>query len=183
MNALSLPVDARLALVTAPGAARAQLLQMTARLALTGPLRVLDGGNSFDAYAVARAVRTHTPRVEPVLARIRIQRAFTCFQMLTLLNETLPADSPTLVLDMLSTFHDESVSVAERRRLLGECALRLRFLSTAAPVIVSARPPGQQEGSAGLYALLQAACDTHWYPSPPDVAPEPPALPGFELEE
>lgn len=180
MNALSLPADARLALVTAPKAARAQMLMLAARLALAGPLRVLDGGNSFDAYAVARALRAHTPRVEPVLARIRIQRAFTCYQMLTLLNETPPADSPTLVMDMLSTFQDESVSLAERRRLLGECTLRLRFLSGSAAVVASARPPDRQEGSAGLYALLQAACDTHWYPTPPEAPPEPPVLPGFD---
>ncbi len=183
MNALSLPADARLALVTAPKAARAQMLLLAARLALAGPLRVLDGGNSFDAYAVARALRMHTPRVEPVLARIQIQRAFTCYQMLTLLNETAPIETPTLVLDMLSTFQDESVSIGERRRLLGECALRLRFLSGAAPVVVSARPPDRQEGSAGLYALLQATCDTHWYPTPPDAPAPPPVLPGFELED
>ena len=183
MNALSLPADARLALVTAPKAARTQMLLLASGLALAGPLRVLDGGNSFNAYAVARTLRAHTPRVEPILARIQIQRAFTCYQMLTLLNETMPVEAPTLILDMLSTFQDENVSLFERRRLLGECALQLRFLSGTAPVVVSVRPPDPQEGSTGLYALLQAACDAHWFPAPTEATPEPPVLPGFELED
>ncbi len=179
MNALALPPGARLALVTAARAARPQMLALCARLALAGPLRVLDGGNSFDAYAVAREIRRHTPRVEPILDRIRIQRAFTCYQLLTLLHETPPQGAPTFVLDALSTFDDESVYLAERRRLLGECCLRLRFLSQSGPVVVSARPPGSQAGSAGLYALLQAACDAHLEPTTPAAPPAAKPLPGF----
>ena len=196
MDAITLPSTARLVLVAAPRAARLQMLALAARLALAGPLRVLDGGNSFDAFAVARHLRGHTPRVEPVLDRIRIQRAFTCYQLLTLLNETPPAPEPTLVLDMLATFQDESVYLAERRRLLGECALRLRFLSLAlspssllgvnsteggcGPVVVSARPPDGQAGAAGLYALLQAACDAVLVPPPDPLPPAAaPSLPGF----
>ncbi|HUF37628.1 MAG TPA: hypothetical protein VMN57_03825, partial [Anaerolineales bacterium] len=88
MDAFTIPSTARLVLVAAPRAARTQMLALAARLALAGPLRVLDGGNSFDAFAVARHLRGHTPRVEPALDRIRVQRAFTCYQLLTLLNET-----------------------------------------------------------------------------------------------
>lgn len=180
MDALTIPSGARLALVAAPSAARPQMLLLAARLALAGPLRVLDGGNSFDAFAVARHLRSHTARVEPVLDRIRIQRAFTCYQLLTLLNETPPAPGPTLVLDMLTTFQDESVYLAERRRLLGECALRLRILSGAGPVVVSARPPNGQPGAAGLYALLQAACDAVLVPPPEPPTPAAPRMPGFK---
>lgn len=179
MDALILPSSFRLALLTAPQAARPQMLLLSARLALAGPLRVLDGGNSFDAYAVSRALRAHTPHVAPALQRIQVQRAFTCYQMLTLLEEAAPAPVPTLVLDALFTFQDESVHLAERRRLLGECTLRLRTLSRAGIIVVSVRPPDPQPGSAGLYALLQAACDAHWQPPPPEAPPGPLPLPGF----
>jgi hypothetical protein len=88
---------------------------------------------------------------------------------------------------MLATFQDESVYLAERRRLLGECALRLRSLSLAlgpaegggGPVVVSARLPDAQPGAAGLFALLQAACDAVLVPPPDPKPPAAPNLPGF----
>jgi hypothetical protein len=80
------------------------MVETAARLALNGPVRVLDGGNRFNVYPVAQAVRRLTPRLEETLSHMSLSRAFTCYQMLTLLEET-PADPvPTLVLDLLSTF-------------------------------------------------------------------------------
>jgi len=179
MNALTIPSGARLALVAAPNAAGPQMLLLAARLALACPLRMLDGGNNFDAVVVARHLRGYTARVEPVLDHIRIRQAFTCYQLLTFLNETPPSAEPTLVLDMLAIFQDESVYLAERRRLLGECALRLRFLSGAGPVVVSARPLDGNAGAIGLYVLLQAACDAVLTPQVDQPSPDSPILPGF----
>ena len=54
------------------------LLALTARLAEAGPVRVVDGGNQYNVYPVMRAARG---RLE-VRERIRVSRAFTCYQML-----------------------------------------------------------------------------------------------------
>jgi hypothetical protein len=179
-------------LVLAPSAVGSRLLMdLAARLALGGPLRVLDGGNRFDAFQcsqnLARYLTTgssqrgsfmetdeaslrerHAPAAgepEPTrgggpapmtarprslkeaLARITLARAFTCYQMLTLLSET-PAipHQPTLALDLLATFYDESVPAAEALRLLERCLVDLRRLSAQAPVVVSARPPRPGRG-------------------------------------
>ena len=179
MQALALPLPTRLVLVTAPKAANAQMLALTARLAHVGAVRVLDGGNSFDAYAIARTLRSLTPHVETTLAQINVQRAFTCYQMLTLLAETPPTPIPTLVLDALSTFHDESVPLPERFRLLRACVQHLQRLSRAGPVVVSTRPPGTLPESARLLEIVQEKCDLVWQPVSPESPPAPGYLPRF----
>src|SRR5512143_1050211 len=91
----------KIALAVVPRRAIQPLLELAARLAQQAPLRVLDGGNCFNAYVVAVALRQQTQDVEAALERIRVSRAFTCYQMVTLLDETPSAETPmaTLVLD------------------------------------------------------------------------------------
>ena len=111
-----------------------------ARLALAGLLRVLDGGNAFDALLIARQVRRRTATLETVLGRLQVARAFTCYQMVAMLAQQPASGHPLLVLDLLATFCDESVPVAERARLLDQALVDLRRLSAAAPTAVSAVP-------------------------------------------
>ncbi|MCP4418017.1 MAG: hypothetical protein GY805_15450, partial [Chloroflexi bacterium] len=87
-------------------AERTQMLELSAVLALRGSVRVLDGGNSYDALYVARYIRRHTVQMDETLKRISVARAFTCYQMVTLLQQTAVFPSPTLVLDLLTTFGD-----------------------------------------------------------------------------
>src|SRR5512143_2527950 len=98
----------RLHLVLSPRPLRRKLMNaLTARLALAGPVLVLDGGNSFDAYGLSRLLRRQSAEWKPALERTHLARAFTCHQMSTLLEETISADSPTpssqptLVLELL----------------------------------------------------------------------------------
>ena len=142
METLSLPTPRQVAVVLAAQAARAAMLDLAARLAPAGPLRVLDGGNHFNAYEVARAVRRQTAQLEWALGNIRLARAFTCYQMLALLEETPAASAPTLVLDLLCTFYDENVRLPEARRLLALAVCQLARLAEGGPVVASARPPG-----------------------------------------
>jgi hypothetical protein len=117
---------------------------------------VLDAGNRFNAYTVARAARGRPG----VLNRITVSRAFTCYQVLSLLETSSsapagdaaaaprgrtgsdgmllprpvrPAGPVTfVVLDLLSTFYDESVQAGERKRLLRDCIRHLERLVGAA---------------------------------------------------
>ena len=144
MNAILNPIPGDLVLVIAPQAGGPIMLDLIAHLACRGPLRILDGGNRFDAYgcnlAVARALNSRTADLPAVLERIILARAFTCYQMETLLKETLEQPTPTIVLDLLATFYDESVPAAESQRLLEICIAHLHRLNHIAPVAVSVRP-------------------------------------------
>jgi hypothetical protein len=131
-----------LAVIIAPQAGRSLLLDLAARLAVRGPLRVLDGGNQFNAYPVARTVRRYTSDLSNVLQDILLARAFTCYQMAALIDDSPAGATPTLVFDLLATFYDENVSLFESRRLLATCLVKLQRLGQAGPVIVGAQLPG-----------------------------------------
>jgi hypothetical protein len=135
------PQDQLLLLLAGRGGGRPVLRELIARFALRGPLVVLDGGNGFDAYGLARMIRRKTPEVETVLRRIWLARAFTCYQVLALLRGALPDRQPKVVMDLLATFQDDSVSPVDKDFLLQESLDLLVQLSRSAPVVVSVHPP------------------------------------------
>lgn len=160
----------RLHLLVAPGEVRrAMAAALTARLALGGPLRVLDGGNSFAAHQIARHIRRATAHLHEALQRLQVARAFTCYQVLALLESTAPVPVPTLMLDLLSTFYDENVPFEERRSLLQTSLQFLHRLSRQTTVLVSSSPDAPS-GETELLRLLESAADQVWrfeLPSPP----------------
>jgi len=89
---------------------------------------VLDGANRFDPYMASSFARKALISPERLLKRIRIARAFTCYQMATLIGEKLVAlvgaihESPlqkpwVILLGPISTFLDEDVPEREVRPL------------------------------------------------------------------
>lgn len=166
-------VNGHISLVILPRGRNRSLLELAARIAWRIPLRVLDGGNCFNVYVVARELARYTAHVEIALERIQVARAFTCYQVLTLLQDT-PADgSPTLVLNMLDTFYDESVSLQERQRLLGDSIQQLKRLGSQSSLGVSARwPKAELAEGAVLLRTLEAAADQVWW-----MEDEQPAVP------
>jgi hypothetical protein len=108
-------------------------------LALAGPVKLLIGGNRYDHYWINYALAAATSRYEQILEEnIRLSRAETCYQMVELLNRTQADQVPSLVLDLLTPFYDESVPDSETNQLLFEAILELRRLSRQAAVAVSA---------------------------------------------
>jgi hypothetical protein len=154
-----------LLVLSGPYAAGGAMLSLAARLALHTPLRVLDGGNRFNAREVARILRSlNASDMYEALGRIRLARAFTCYQMLALLQQTLPGPSPTLVIDLLDTFYDESAPLNERLRLVESCITCLKSLTQQAPVMVSLRPPQPpQSDPTGFLEIIQQAADSLWF--------------------
>ncbi len=174
MQALPEPLPGRLLVLAAAHAAGASMLELAARLAQRGPLRVLDGGNRFNAYIVARCLRrlyasSSGPADLPqALGRIRVARAFTCYQMTAMLEQAPESASPVLVVDFLNTFYDESVPLAERRRLLEICLEHLERLSQPAAVVVSLRPPRPPlKDPTGFLDCVLAAASLVWFPDAP----------------
>jgi hypothetical protein len=163
MDALTFPLPNQLYLVVATHAARSHMLDLAAHLALRGQVRILDAGNQCNIYPIAQRLRRSTADVNAALARIQVQRAFTCYQVAALLVETPPAAIPTLVMDLLSTFYDEDVKLPEATQLLHGCLRHLGRLAEQAPVLVSARPPAPVCAErVGLLELLRATAAQHW---------------------
>jgi hypothetical protein len=90
---------------------------------------LLDGANRFDPYMASSFARRALIPPETLLRRIRIARAFTCYQMATLMGErlasllrqegvTTPWQKPwVIVLGPITTFLDEDVPEREVRPL------------------------------------------------------------------
>jgi hypothetical protein len=90
---------------------------------------VLDGANRFDPYMVSSFAKKVLISPEGLLKRIRIARAFTCYQMATLMGERLPSllrqEGATaqpkkpwvILLGPITTFLDEDVPEREVRPL------------------------------------------------------------------
>jgi len=171
MNKLSIPQPGHWALVPLPRREQHErMLACIAALALEGPVVVLDGGMLFNVYRVVMAAHGQTR----ILNRIRFARAFTCYQMVTLLERTPAEEACTVVLDLLATFQDENVPAGERMRLLKSCPPHLTRLSRARGALVSVGlPAGMPPELQSLFRLLEgeAAQVYDWQVSaPPEQA-------------
>ena len=146
-------------LIAPPDFQRKVSLQFIADLAQSGPVRVLDGGNRFDVLTLNRELRRRELPFYAGLERVRVARAFTCYQMAALLEQPAPQGIPTLVLNLLSTFQDENAALPERLRLLETCLGCLRGNARHSPVLVILHP---QPSPEPFLARVQEAADRVW---------------------
>jgi len=154
----------KIVLLAAPRASLKTLIQeVVVRLVAAGPVRMVIGNNQFDGYTFARMLRRQSREMAALLERIRLARAFTCYQMSALLRETPSAPIPTLVVGLLVTFYDENVPEYESMRVLRGCVWELHRLGRSAPLIVSVEPLPQREA---LFNTIRDAADTTLMPTP-----------------
>jgi hypothetical protein len=113
---------------------------LIAELALRGPVTVLDGGNCFPAYRVAGLIRRKSLQVDAISKRIFVRRAFTCYQVVNLLESTPALGQPYIILNLLATFQDDQVKPDEAGRLLTICIKNIERLLLSAPVVVTLEP-------------------------------------------
>jgi hypothetical protein len=96
---------------------------------------VLDGANRFDPYTVSSFARKASISPESLLKRIRIARAFTCYQMATLMADKLKsaigqAQKPwVILLGPITTFLDEDVPEREVRPLFERSLREVEILA------------------------------------------------------
>ena len=145
-------------LVIAPHAGMPLITVISARLALTGTLRVLDCGNRYNVYPIAREIRRRSIAVDASMDNILITRAFTSYQVLAMLKRER-AQAPVLVIDLLATYLDEDIDLVESRRLLRYSIAELARLSQSAPLLVTVKPllPISAEREPLLQALARSA--------------------------
>lgn len=162
----------QLHLVLAPHHAQRQMMTMlAARLAHMGRVRLVDAGNCFDGYGLARQLRQLTPRWQEALERVSVARAFTCYQVETLLSESISDSSPVLVLNLLDTFYDENVNLRERLRLLKVSLGEIRRLHRTASVAVSTCHPTPDQPVELLEMLTRAAGQVFRFEEPQSLEP------------
>jgi hypothetical protein len=155
-------------LIAPPNFQRQVSLQFIADLAQSGPVRVLDGGNRFDVLSLNRELRRRELTLYTALERVQVARAFTCYQMTTLLEEPAPKGIPALVLNLLSTFQDENASLPERLRLLEICLHYLNKHARHSPVLVVLHPQPAEEP---FLIRIREAVDRVWaFESPQPAA-------------
>ena len=130
-------------------------------------VHVLDGGNRFNGYLLARAARGRPE----ILNHITVARAFTCYQVLALLESTPASGGPFVILDLLRTFYDESVQGGERKRLLRACITQMQRLEQGSGGLVSVHPPALASPVAvELLGMLQEAAADTFFVQPPLMA-------------
>ncbi len=156
MELLPVLQTGHLIILYAPHAACDESAQLAAELALRGAVTVLDGGNRFLPYRVAHLLRQKTVDVHAASNRLFVRRAFTCYEMTSLLADTPALHQPCLILNLLNTFYDDHVPVHEADRLLKSRLGQIHRLRLSAPVVVTLAPPLVDERTF----LIEQVCDT-----------------------
>ena len=134
---------------------------------------VLDGANRFNAYTVSSFARRTLIPPEKLLKSIRIARAFTCYQMATLMGEQLISllkrEEATellqrpwvILLGPLTTFLDEDVPEREVRPLFERSLRKIEeMVSRGVPFLLfqsnPPSPPLRKGGEGGFTSSKRA---------------------------
>jgi hypothetical protein len=126
---------------------------------------VLDGANSFDAYFIARLARRWNYAPEAILARIKLSRAFTCYQMSELVTRRLASVvgsakcTAIFCLGLLDTFYDDDVPLTDAVRMIGIILTTFTTLTQRGfTILITAREPrAEQKDRIVLLNLVQAS--------------------------
>ncbi len=84
----------------------------------------IDGGNTFDAYHIANYATTLQLDRDEILRRIRISRAFTCYQLVNLIVEKLPELLSeerirlVVIANLLDMFLDPDLNLKEAKQIV-----------------------------------------------------------------
>jgi hypothetical protein len=153
-----------------PSASLAELLCVRAQLGnpagLNSSAIFIDGGNSFDVYATSNYAIECGIEPNLALSRIHISRAFTYFQLASLLTETLPSalthysSKFAIVSDIVGLFQDPEIK--DRQEAYRVFQRVLRSLSAVAEITGSLVIVTSFHQNIGLFdtALMQAAHTT-----------------------
>jgi len=148
-----------------PAIGHTWLMQPLATLAQRAPLKVIDGGNHFNAYRLAKAIRAQGVDPTPILKQVYVSRSFTCHQLAACLASVSTQSFPLIVLDFLATFQDENVPLYERKRLFSACLTRLKQVAPCNPILVTVKA-NQAEFVEYLLANSDQVFQTEYQPMP-----------------
>ena len=126
--------------------------QLPAQLGgLGGNVVFVDGGNTFRIYQVARLARLHQLNPKQTLDRIYISRAFTAYQMTTLILEKLNKSVKrfeaklAVISDIAGFFLDKDVPENEAHRVYSQVTAYLsKFAKENQIILIATYPPHQE---------------------------------------
>jgi hypothetical protein len=101
-----------------------------------GGVLYIDGGNSMNPYAIVRLAKRYRLNRNYALDRIRVARAFTAYQMHTIISEKLPMEIPELnpvmvfIAYLPDLFLDPDLDRQESHELLQQAVAGIRQLTT-----------------------------------------------------
>lgn len=121
-------------------AASGAMLELCAQTAAREEVRVLDFGNRCDMYYAARCLRYLTRDPVSAMNNIHLQRAFTCYQALTLADSLRNETRPVFVLDLCAPFLDENIPLRESERVFQRIVGQLAAAALRIPVFVGIKP-------------------------------------------
>jgi hypothetical protein len=116
----------------------------------------IDGGNTFKLYQITRLAKLHQLDPKQVLDRIYLSRAFTAYQMTSLilqkLEDAVKNCNAKLVIisDIAAMFLDKDVQDEEAKRIFSQVATRLLNFAREQGVIVVATYPPHQDSQRNL---------------------------------
>jgi len=117
----------------------------------------VDGGNSFNPYLVADIARSHGLDPRKALERIYVSRAFTAYQLSSLVLERLEPflngkKSKLLVVsDIASLFFDRDIPKTEAKDLFMKVCAKLSDIAAKKQVIVLATYYPERRSKRGLF--------------------------------
>lgn len=128
----------------------------------------LDGGNTFNPYAISEAARQHDLDPRTTLERIIVSRAFTAYQHAALVFETLEdalkkyRSKLVLISDIMSLFLDSDVPAKEALEIFNKATTYLSTLVTRRKVLVVASyfPCGHSKRRILLESILLRKAST-----------------------
>jgi hypothetical protein len=136
---------------------------------------LLDGANRFDPYTVSFFARSISISPETLLKKIRMARAFTCYQMATLMGEklvrlfrrerTLSPGQETwvILLGPVTTFLDEDVPEREVRPLFERALKRVEEMTAEKiPFLIFESPVNPRSKRSYLMKRLFKFSDLVW---------------------
>jgi hypothetical protein len=127
---------------------------------LGGNVVFIDGANTFRLYQIARLARLHQLDPKQALDHIYISRAFTAYQMASLilqkLEDALKTTSAKLVIisDIAAMFLDKDIQDEEAKRIYSQITTRLSNFVREHQIIIVATYPPHADSKRNLY--LQA---------------------------
>ena len=124
---------------------------------LASPVVFVDGGNSFDPYMVAEIARSYGLDSRQVLENIYVSRAFTAYQLSSLILEKLDVFLKTkkakllLVSDVSALFFDRDIPKTEAKDLFMKTCAKLSAIAADKQAIVIASYYPRKKSRRGLF--------------------------------
>lgn len=128
----------------------------------------IDGGNAVDPYTLSALCKRMRLDKRDVLSRVNISRAFTAYQLVTLIDERLEEEvrqsSPAMIIvsSLTDMFLDKDMKWMEAHQLLRRCAEAIRRVTRDYETVslITERTPGHVPHNERMAGLLRSEADT-----------------------